>query len=124
MIGRDMYIYMYIYICFLFARFRSSERVVHGDMQAEFSARTGPPRQDAIGKEQTFNELCVTMSQSNRMVRTIASEQQNRLQRAHNLNDWGLGMVPSFARCLGFRVAIGFTCIHLSDFCISPHFVS
>ena len=64
------------------------------------------------------------MTHSQRVVVTIVALQQNRLQRTNQSNDRGLGMMPSFARCLGALVAIGFTCTHLGDLSISPHFVS
>ena len=64
------------------------------------------------------------MTHTHRVMVTIVPLQQNRLQRTNKSNDRGLGMVPSFARCLGALVAIGFTCIKLGDLGISPHSIS
>ena len=64
------------------------------------------------------------MTHSHRVMVAIVPLQQNRLQRTNKSNDRGLGMMPSFARCLGALVAIGFTCIKLGDLSISPHSIS
>ena len=64
------------------------------------------------------------MTHTHRMMVTIITLQQNRLQRTNKSNDRGLSMMPSFARCLGALVAIGFTCIKLGDLSISPHSIS
>ena len=64
------------------------------------------------------------MTHTQRMMVAIVPLQQNRLQRTNKSNDWGLGMMPSFARSLGFLVAIGLTCIKLGDLSISPHSIS
>ena len=64
------------------------------------------------------------MTHTHRVVVAFVTLQQNRLQRTNKSNDRGLGMMPSFARCLGALVAIGFTCIKLGDLSISPHSIS
>ena len=64
------------------------------------------------------------MTHSHRVMVAIVPLQQNRLQRTNKSNDRGLSMMPSFARCLGALVAIGFTCIKLGDLSISPHSIS
>ena len=63
------------------------------------------------------------MSQTKRMVGTLACKEQDKLQRAHQLHNWGLSIVPPLARSLGLLVAISLIRVHLGDF-ICPHLVS
>ena len=84
---------------FLFARFAQRCSDPCHAMQI-LRARTGSPRQNAIGTEQTFYELSVTMTPAHRVVLAIVTLQQYGLQRAYKSDDWGLGLMPSLARSL------------------------